>query len=555
MTHARQAGTGLSPYIGLTKLWVGKAMEFDVVIVGGGSAGCVLAGRLSEDPDVQVALIEAGPPDTSALVHCPAGIALMARTEIVSQGLNTVPQPGLNGRIGFQPRGRTLGGSSSTNAMAYIRGQAVDYDTWADMGCQGWAWADVLPYFLKAEHNERIHNEWHGQNGPLNVADLQSPNAFSKRFVEAGVQAGLAHTTDFNGPTQEGVGLYQVTQRAGERFSAAKAYLTPNLGRPNLHVMTGVTVDRIGLVDGVARQVHTLQGGQAQTLRARREIILSAGAFHSPAILMRSGMGPAAHLQSLGIEVLHDLPGVGENLHDHPDAVLVADAPGQTDLIGLSPIGMWHTLQAMWAWRQHRTGRLTTNFAEGGAFYKSRPDAAHPDIQLHFVVAKLVDHGRQLTLGHGYSLHVCLLQPDSRGRVQLADRNPNSAPLIDPQFLSAPRDLQRLRDGVRQAQRILAQPALAAYGKEWAASADARTDEQLDHWIRQNADTVYHPVGTCRMGQDSMAVVDAQLRVHGVPGLRVVDASVMPRIVSGNTNAPTIMMAEKVADWIRASRP
>jgi choline dehydrogenase-like flavoprotein len=256
-------------------------------------------------------------------------------------------------------------------------------------------------------------------------------------------------------------------------------------------------------------------------------------------------------LQSLGIEVLRDLPGVGENLHDHPDVVLVADAPGQTDLIGVSPKGAWHTLQALWDWRQHRKGRLTTNFAEGGAFYKSRPGEAHPDIQLHFVVAKLVDHGRQLTLGHGYSLHVCLLQPDSRGRVQLTDRNPHSAPLIDPQFLSDPRDLQRLRDGVRQAQIILTQPALAAYGKEWVASANARTDEQLDHWIRQHADSVYHPVGTCRMGQDDMAVVDERLRVHGVPGLRVVDASVMPRIVSGNTNAPTIMVAEKAADMIR----
>jgi choline dehydrogenase-like flavoprotein len=529
-------------------------MEFDYVIVGGGSAGCVLASRLSEDPGVQVALIEAGPPDTSALIHCPAGIALMARTEIVSQGLSTVPQPGLLGRRGFQPRGRTLGGSSSTNAMAYIRGQAVDYDTWAQMGCSGWSWDEVLPYFLKAEHNERINNEWHGQNGPLNVADLQSPNVFAQRFVQAGVQAGLAHTTDFNGLTQEGVGLYQVTQRAGERFSAAKAYLTPHRGRANLHVMTGLTVDRVGWVDGVARQVHAVQDKQAQVLSARRGIILSAGAFQSPAILMRSGIGPAAHLQSLGIAVRHDLPGVGENLHDHPDAVLVADAPGHTDLLGVSPQGIWHTLQALWAWRQHRTGRLTTNFAEGGAFYKSRAEEAHPDIQLHFVVAKLVDHGRQLTLGHGYSLHVCLLQPHSRGRVQLADSKPHSSPLIDPQFLSDPRDLQRLRDGVRQAQRILAQPALAAYGREWAASAQAHTDEQLEHWIRQNADTVYHPVGTCRMGQDDMAVVDAQLRVHGVPGLRVVDASVMPRIVSGNTNAPTIMLAEKTADLIKAVR-
>ncbi len=527
--------------------------EFDYVVVGGGSAGCVLASRLSEDPNVQVALLEAGPPDTSALIHCPAGIALMARTEWVSEGMTTVPQAGLLGRSGFQPRGRTLGGSSSINAMAYIRGQQGDYDTWSDMGCPGWSWADVLPYFLKSEHNERLTNEWHGQHGPLNVADLQSPNVFSHRFVEAAVQSGLPRNPDFNGPTQVGAGLYQVTQRAGERFSAAKAYLTPHLGRANLTVLTGVTVDRIGLVNGVAREVHALQNGAAITCIARREIILSAGAFQSPAILMRSGIGPAVHLQNMGIAVQHALPGVGENLHDHPDVVLVADAPGHTDLVGVSPRGIWDTLKAMWEWRQHRKGRLTTNFAEGGAFYKSSTEVAEPDIQLHFVVAKLVDHGRQLTLGHGYSLHVCLLQPHSRGRVLLNDRDPHSAPLIDPQFLSDPRDIERLRNGVRQAQAIMAQPALAAYGREWAASANARTDEQLTHWIRQYADTVYHPVGTCRMGQDDMAVVDEELRVRGVPGLRVVDASVMPRIVSGNTNAPTIMIAEKAADLIRQS--
>ncbi len=528
-------------------------MEFDIVIVGGGSAGSVLAARLSEDPALQVALLEAGPPDDSALVHCPGGLALMARNWRSSQLLHTEPQPGLNGRRGLQPRGRTLGGSSSTNAMIYMRGHPQDYDAWAAMGNPDWAWEDVLPWFIRAEGNERLGGDLHGQSGPLNVADLRDPNPFSRRFVEAGVQAGLPRNDDFNGASQEGVGLYQVTQKDGERHSAAKAYLTPVRGRANLKVFTHTTVDRIGLKEGRAHTVHALQGRQSLTLTARREVVLSAGAFQSPAILMRSGLGPAAHLQAMGIATQRDLPGVGANLHDHPDVVLVAPVREGRDLFGLSLRGGWDVLRDIRQWRQLRRGRMTTNFAEAGAFLRSRDGLSQPDVQLHFVVAQLVNHGLQLVGGHGFSLHVCALQPRSRGSVRLRDASPHSAPLIDPQFLSAPDDLQTLMRGMRRARQILSQPALAAHGQEWARSALAQSDADLEDWIRNHADTIYHPVGTCRMGADTQAVVDGQLRVHGVPGLRVVDASVMPRIVSGNTNAPTIMIAERAAQWIRQS--
>jgi len=526
-------------------------MEFDIVIVGGGSAGCVMAARLSEDPALQVALLEAGPPDDSVLVHCPGGLALMARNKRASQLLHTEPQAGLNGRRGLQPRGRTLGGSSSTNAMIYMRGHPQDYDAWVAMGNPGWGWQDVLPWFVRAEGNERLGGDLHGQTGPLNVADLRDPNLFSQRFVEAGVQAGLPRNDDFNGAVQEGVGLYQVTQKNGERHSAARAYLAPVGSRPNLKVFTHTTVDRIGLKDGRAHTVHALQGAQSLTITARREVVLSAGAFQSPAILMRSGLGPAEHLQATGISVQHDLPGVGANLHDHPDVVLVAPVKPGRELFGLSLRGGWDVLRDIQQWRQQRRGRMTTNFAEAGAFFCSRDGLSQPDVQLHFVIAQLVNHGLQLVGGHGFSLHVCALQPRSRGKVRLHDASPHSTPLIDPQFLSAPEDLQTLMRGVRRARQILAQPVLAAHGQEWARSAQAQSDADLEAWIRDHADTIYHPVGTCRMGTDSQAVVDPQLRVHGVAGLRVVDASVMPRIVSGNTNAPTVMLAERAADFMR----
>ncbi len=527
-------------------------LTFDYVIVGAGSAGCVLASRLSEDPQVQVALIESGPADTSAFIHCPGGLAALSRLPF-TQGLQATPQAALQGRTGYHPRGRVLGGSSSVNAMCYVRGQPQDYDVWAQWGNPGWAWPDVLPYFRRAEHNARFFNAWHGQNGPLQVSDLLSPNPYSRRFVQAGVQAGHLHNEDFNGEHQEGVGLYQVTQKDGERCSAARAYLTPHLQRPNLTVLTQTLVEKVLFEQGIARGVQARRGQELLKLEARREVLVCAGAFESPALLMRSGLGPGAALQAQGIEVLHHLPGVGQNLHDHPDVVLVVETPWASDLFGLSPLGLWHVLQGVRQWRAHRRGRLTTNFAEAGGFIRSQAGLADPDIQLHFVVAKLVDHGRKLVTGHGYSLHVCLLQPLSRGQVRLASPDPATPPLIDPQFLSHPDDLPRLMAGVREARRILAQPALASHGREWASSRLAQSDEALARWVRSSADTIYHPVGTCKMGPDDMAVVDAQLRVHGVQGLRVVDASVMPRIVSGNTNAPTLMIAEKAADLIRGA--
>ena len=527
---------------------------FDYIIIGGGSAGCVLAGRLSEDPAVRVCLLEAGPADSSVLIHCPAGLAVMAKFELNGWGQNTTPQPGLGGRQGYQPRGKVLGGSSSINAMVYIRGQHADYDHWAAQGNPGWGWEDVKPYFLKAEHNERGADAWHGQGGPFNVADLRSPHRFSHLFTEAGVQAGEVHNTDFNGATQEGVGLYQVTHKNGERHSTAKAYLTPHLARPNLQVITGARATRI-LFEGLrAVGVEYRQGGTLQQVRATREVLLSAGALLSPQLLMLSGVGPGAALQRHGIPVLHDLPGVGAHLHDHPDVVQVLDAPNHRDLFGLSLTGMVNALRGIREWRRHRTGILTTNFAEAGGFIKSYPAEPAPDLQLHFVVGKLVDHGRKTVFGHGYSAHVCLLQPKSRGSVSLASADPMALPLVDPNFFGDPDDLRRLVRGFQRTRAILSQPALARLGaKELPASAAARTEAEIEQFIRQHADTIYHPVGTCRMGQGALDVVDAELRVHGLAGLRVVDASVMPRIVSGNTNAPTVMIAEKAVDLLRAA--
>ncbi len=527
---------------------------FDYLVIGGGSAGSVLASRLTEDPAISVCLLEAGPADSSVLIQCPAGIVAggLLKGWQHNWAFKTVPQAGLKGRRGYQPRGRGLGGSSSINAMLYVRGQPQDYDFWAAQGNPGWGWAEVLPYFLKAEHNERGASAHHATGGPLNVMDPLCPSESAALFVQAAIQAGLPANLDFNGERQEGAGIYQVTQRDGERCSAAKAYLTPNRGRPNLTVITGATVQRIVFDGRRASGVEVRVDGQLQRLVAQREVLLCAGALQSPQLLMLSGVGPGAHLQQHGVALLHDLPGVGEHLHDHISVTQVVDAPRRRDTFTVSPQGLPMALKGVYDWATKRRGKLTSTIAESGAFFKSRPDEAVPDLQVHFVITKLIDHARQLTFGHGYTCHLCPLRPASRGTLRLASADPTAAPAIDPNFFGDPADMALLIRGFRQLRRILQQPALATFGgRELPALAAAQSDAQIEDYIRSNSDTEYHPVGSCRMGPGPLDVVDHQLRVRGLQGLRVVDASVMPRIVSGNTNAPVIMIAEKAAAMIR----
>lgn len=536
-------------------------MDYDYVIVGGGSAGCVLAARLSEDPTVSVCLLEAGGRGNSLVVRAPAGAVAMLPGwgKINNWAFKTVPQKGLNGRRGYQPRGRALGGSSAINAMLYVRGHAADYDEWAGMGCEGWDWQSVLPYFKRAETHEDGANTDHGGTGPLHVSHQRAPRPITRAFIEAATRLQYRRREDFNTGDNEGVGLFDVTQfhngtRRGERCSAAAAYLHPVMQeRANLTVLTHAVAARVLFEGKRARGVAYTQGGKAHEVRARREVLLCGGAFGSPQLLQLSGVGRPEDIKPHGIEMIHELAGVGQNLQDHLDFIL-AWKTKDTDNFGIGLTATRNLLRHASDWRKTGGGMIATPFAEGAGFLKTAPDLSRPDVQLHFVISIVDNHARRLHLGHGFSVHVCALRPHSRGSVRLASANPAKAPLIDPAFLSDRRDLDTMIAGAKRTREIIMQEPMASYcHKELFGTHENMTDAEWEQHIRARADTIYHPVGTCRMGVDERAVVDPTLRVRGLEALRVVDASVMPRLTGGNTNAPTIMIAEKAADMIRSA--
>ena len=528
---------------------------FDYVIVGAGSAGCVLANRLSADPGVSVAVIEAGPSDQGLLarllVNIPAGVFSTIGSPRYNWLYQFEPDPRTGGKPIFCPRGRILGGSSAINGMIYIRGHRRDYDGWAAQGADGWSWRDVLPYFRKSENREAGADAFHGTGGELNVARQRDPHPINEAFLAAAEELQFARNPDFNGAEQDGFGYWEVNQRNGERLSAARAFLHPAAGRANLTIVTGALTRRVLVQNGRATGVEIARAGGIETLSAGREMIVSAGAVNSPQLLMLSGIGPAEGLRRHGIDVVCDLPGVGENLQDHQDVMLCYSSPRHT-LYGLSWRALPWMLASPFKYVFQRKGAWTTNTVESGGFVRSRPGLEQPDLQL-ILGPEYMNQNRSVPLGHGFSFHVSLLQPRSRGRLTLASADPAAKPRLHANFLSDPggEDLEALVRGVKLVRRLAGSPAMDAYrGQEVQPGPATASDDEIRQFTRDTLGTTFHPAGTCRMGRDRMAVVDPELRVRGVDALRVIDASIMPTVVSGNTNGPVIMIAEKGADLI-----